>query len=181
MYIGGVILLPSRMNLLLSPLYLVYLISSISHIHTSTPTPTMSRKQAHPPSSYYPPQPRNLEPLPPFPQLLHRTDETPTSTAGSHINTTNHRASTASTPDKPNIQSDDDDGDGSHFASPGAMGSRPSGGTGGADPKHRKPHAARRRVVQSCSECRRRKIKCDKKSVHIYLYHPVVRTEEGNH
>jgi hypothetical protein len=27
----------------------------------------------------------------------------------------------------------------------------------------KKPFAARRRVVQSCSECRRRKIKCDKK------------------
>jgi hypothetical protein len=29
--------------------------------------------------------------------------------------------------------------------------------------KERKPVATRRRVVQSCSECRRRKIKCDKK------------------
>lgn len=29
--------------------------------------------------------------------------------------------------------------------------------------KKRRPHATRRRVVQSCSECRRRKIKCDKK------------------
>jgi hypothetical protein len=29
--------------------------------------------------------------------------------------------------------------------------------------KEKKPHATRRRVVQSCSECRRRKIKCDKK------------------
>jgi hypothetical protein len=27
----------------------------------------------------------------------------------------------------------------------------------------KKPFATRRRVVQSCSECRRRKIKCDKK------------------
>ncbi|ORX35880.1 fungal-specific transcription factor domain-domain-containing protein [Kockovaella imperatae] len=30
-------------------------------------------------------------------------------------------------------------------------------------PRERKPHATRRRIVQSCSECRRRKIKCDKK------------------
>jgi len=35
---------------------------------------------------------------------------------------------------------------------------------GGKDKdKKDKPVATRRRVVQSCSECRRRKIKCDKK------------------
>lgn len=43
-----------------------------------------------------------------------------------------------------------------------ASGVGPSGGLGQAA-RDRKPVATRRRVVQSCSECRRRKIKCDKK------------------
>lgn len=35
--------------------------------------------------------------------------------------------------------------------------------SGAGSGRKRRPHATRRRVVQSCSECRRRKIKCDKK------------------
>jgi hypothetical protein len=52
--------------------------------------------------------------------------------------------------------------------SPGKYRSMTAGtGTGGGMAMgmgiDRKPIATRRRVVQSCSECRRRKIKCDKK------------------
>jgi hypothetical protein len=36
-------------------------------------------------------------------------------------------------------------------------------GNPGTEEKKRTPHAKRMRVVRSCSECRRRKIKCDKK------------------
>lgn len=45
----------------------------------------------------------------------------------------------------------------------GAAGASQGGSAGSA--KRRRPHMARRRIVQSCSECRRRKIKCDKKRV----------------
>lgn len=48
--------------------------------------------------------------------------------------------------------------------SPGPPGSKVKVTGAGAD---RKPIATRRRVVQSCSECRRRKIKCDKKWVGL--------------
>ena len=49
------------------------------------------------------------------------------------------------------VETDDDDGQ------PSATTAR----------KERKPVSQRRRVVASCSECRRRKIKCDKKYVDL--------------
>ena len=59
--------------------------------------------------------------------------------------------------------SDEDDLE-SH-ASPSGNGERGDSAKKGMKDKDKKdkPVATRRRVVQSCSECRRRKIKCDKK------------------
>lgn len=87
--------------------------------------------------------------MPPFPQLLHVKDE---ASPFKHNN---------SDPNAEDELEEDDDNDVESHASPGAgVG---SSGVAKDKMKERKPHATRRRVVQSCSECRRRKIKCDKK------------------
>lgn len=116
-------------------------------ITTSSPCtrPIMARP---PPSSAYPPMHRNTPQMPPFPQLLNIKDEQPS-----------HRASISSDPGNEYHSDEDDDNDSN--ASPSAA----NGASSSLAPKvkERKPHATRRRVVQSCSECRRRKIKCDKK------------------
>lgn len=120
-----------------------------SHLHYYTPIPTMARPPP-PPSSTYPSTAyRNSLQMPAFPQLLHLKDE----------QSPYHRGSTGSDPANEYHSDEEDDNDSN--ASPGPA-------TNGAQApkdkvKERKPHATRRRVVQSCSECRRRKIKCDKK------------------
>ena len=85
-----------------------------------------------------------------FHHLPHLKDE-----QGSHHA---RRASTA-TPDLVDTQSEDEMDEDDGRASP------PLNGLAKASDmiNNRKPHATRRRAVQSCSECRRRKIKCDKK------------------
>ncbi|ORY21258.1 hypothetical protein BCR39DRAFT_569954 [Naematelia encephala] len=98
-----------------------------------------------PPSSAYPPLPPGGHQIPPFPQLLHIKDEP-------------HRTG-ASTPvlsQSEHMSPEEYDEIEDHNSPTNPRGT----GAGGKD---RKPHATRRRVVQSCSECRRRKIKCDKK------------------
>ncbi|KAK8847674.1 hypothetical protein IAR55_005533 [Kwoniella newhampshirensis] len=113
----------------------------------------MSRQP--PPSSAYPPIPRGAPALPPFPQLLHFKEDSPsvmTSTPETHDS-----IAQVMSPDEEDELLDDGPGD---AGSPSHGG---GGGSGAKAKKERKPHATRRRVVQSCSECRRRKIKCDKK------------------
>jgi len=106
-----------------------------------------------PPSSAYPTIGRGTPQIPPFPQLLHLKDEA-----------LPYRQSSVSE----EYHSDDE------IESVGSPGAANGGNTSKRDgkgdrdkstpvDKDRKPHATRRRVVQSCSECRRRKIKCDKK------------------
>ncbi|WVQ69581.1 uncharacterized protein L199_007801 [Kwoniella botswanensis] len=104
---------------------------------------------SRPPPSMYPPLPRSVTHLPPFPQLLHIKDE-------SH----NQSPSQTQTPENadsvlPGVSDDEDEETLDAIPSPQTNTNEKK--------KERKPHATRRRVVQSCSECRRRKIKCDKK------------------
>ncbi|OCF33762.1 nuclear protein [Kwoniella heveanensis CBS 569] len=106
---------------------------------------------SRPPPSMYPPIPKGVTPLPPFPQLLHIKDDP--STQSYSQTTPNVSDSRDSVPQLSDNEEDELEDNGT-AASPG-----PSS----KDKKERKPHATRRRVVQSCSECRRRKIKCDKK------------------
>lgn len=108
----------------------------------------MSRPPA---SSAFPTLGRNTPQIPPFPQLLHLKDE--------------------ALPYRPSSVSEEYHSE-DELESVGSPGAANGGGTSKRDGKDkdkglqgdsRKPHATRRRVVQSCSECRRRKIKCDKK------------------
>ncbi|WVQ80090.1 hypothetical protein IAT38_002191 [Cryptococcus sp. DSM 104549] len=103
----------------------------------------MSRQP--PASTAYPPLPRGAPQLPPFPQLLHIKNEQGSGTPHSH----------ASDAQDTQVMSPEEEDDGDELA-----GSPPAPGK---EKKEKKAHGTRRRVVQSCSECRRRKIKCDKK------------------
>nr|ODN88678.1 nuclear protein [Cryptococcus depauperatus CBS 7841] len=101
-----------------------------------------------PASTAFPPILHGAPQLPSFPQLLHIKNEplvtSPMSTSGD----LNHEATMS--PDE----------DGEHHE-------QEHGNTHGTSPFHHKEKkrtvGTRRRVVQSCSECRRRKIRCDKK------------------
>ncbi|WRT64492.1 uncharacterized protein IL334_001424 [Kwoniella shivajii] len=107
---------------------------------------------SRPPPSMYPPLPRSVTHLPPFPQLLHlRNDQ---SDARSPL----QQPDSVDTSLQP--LSDDEDELDDNATGVGANSPLEKNSSG---KKERKPHATRRRVVQSCSECRRRKIKCDKK------------------
>ncbi|GMK56923.1 hypothetical protein CspeluHIS016_0307630 [Cutaneotrichosporon spelunceum] len=97
-----------------------------------------------PASKGYPPLPKGVPQLPPFPQLLHIKDS-PSSRSARSI-------SEGVGDDDPSqiIMSGEDE---EQEETPGPKEVK----------KEKRPHSTRRRVVQSCSECRRRKIKCDKK------------------
>lgn len=87
---------------------------------------------SQPPASRgYPPLPKGVPPLPPFPQLMHIKDP---------------RRSFSAEPSEADaivMSPDEDDTEDHHHQV--------------KEPKKdKKPHATRRRVVQSCSECRRR-------------------------
>nr|XP_019008195.1 nuclear protein [Kwoniella pini CBS 10737]OCF46976.1 nuclear protein [Kwoniella pini CBS 10737] len=106
---------------------------------------------SRPPPSMYPPLPRSVTHLPPFPQLLRFKDENQQSNSQATPSTGDQADSVTAV-----LSEDEDELDENPVPSP-------VGGEKGSGKKERKPHATRRRVVQSCSECRRRKIKCDKK------------------
>nr|XP_018265162.1 nuclear protein [Kwoniella dejecticola CBS 10117]OBR87320.1 nuclear protein [Kwoniella dejecticola CBS 10117] len=107
---------------------------------------------SRPPPSMYPPLPRSVTHLPPFPQLLHFKDENQSPSQGPASGSAEQADSIPT-----NLSEDEDELD--DIPAPSPAGDKGSGSA----KKERKPHATRRRVVQSCSECRRRKIKCDKK------------------
>ncbi|RSH80181.1 hypothetical protein EHS25_007191 [Saitozyma podzolica] len=144
-----------------------------------------------PPSTAFPPIPRGVQQLPPFPQLLHLKDSPPVRrTSGDTTPTHGGPGGTPSQSSLPYPRSSfgipsapsgplphpilaglgggdrssagPEDG-GSIAASPEAEDDDDTAyhGAGGAtgDEKKRRPHATRRKVVKSCSECRRRKIK----------------------
>ncbi|WVF69491.1 hypothetical protein IAT40_004268 [Kwoniella sp. CBS 6097] len=108
---------------------------------------------SRPPPSMYPPIPRGVTPLPPFPQLLHIKDDP---SAQSYNQTTPNVSDSHDSVAQGSDNEEDELDENGTAASPGP-------GSSSKEKKERKPHATRRRVVQSCSECRRRKIKCDKK------------------
>ncbi|BEI90346.1 uncharacterized protein CcaverHIS019_0304160 [Cutaneotrichosporon cavernicola] len=97
-----------------------------------------------PASKGYPPLPKGIPQLPPFPQLLHLKDSPSSRSARSH-------SEGIVDDDSSQIVMSGDEEEQEEVAGPKEV------------KKEKKPHATRRRVVQSCSECRRRKIKCDKK------------------
>lgn len=59
----------------------------------------------------------------------------------------------------PEEQIDEDDEEDEELLEGKEEPTSPGGEAGPAKEKKRRPHATRRRIVQSCSECRRRKIK----------------------
>lgn len=105
--------------------------------------------QPPPASTAYPQLPHGAPQLPPFPQLLHIKNEplaTPSASTPNSHPSDGHEI-VAMSPEE------DEEGHDS------ARGTSPLHG-----PKEKKKaQGTRRRVVQSCSECRRRKIRCDKK------------------
>ncbi|KGB80065.2 nuclear protein [Cryptococcus deuterogattii R265] len=105
--------------------------------------------QPPPASTAYPQLPHGAPQLPPFPQLLHIKNEplaTPSASTPISHPSDGHEI-VAMSPEE------DEEGHDS------ARGTSPLHG-----PKEKKKtQGTRRRVVQSCSECRRRKIRCDKK------------------
>ncbi|EIW71088.1 hypothetical protein TREMEDRAFT_11544, partial [Tremella mesenterica DSM 1558] len=119
----------------------------------------MSRPPPHPSSSY--PQGHNR--LPSFPQLLHHSHQQsssshPQSSHSSYPSLTRSDPHARIREPTPDDLQEDEEYDGNKRSSGVKMEAGPSG-SGSTERKH----ATRKRVVQSCSECRRRKIKCDKK------------------
>ncbi|WVR04862.1 hypothetical protein IAU60_001874 [Kwoniella sp. DSM 27419] len=117
-----------------------------------------------PAPSMYPPIPRNVTPLPPFPQLMHLRDEPAqqsSSQGQSRLSEPAQSTPATDTNDMGGVGSGEEEDELEELGDRGSPGFGP--GSAGKEKKERKPHATRRRVVQSCSECRRRKIKCDKK------------------
>ncbi|KAL7419070.1 hypothetical protein Q5752_005906 [Cryptotrichosporon argae] len=121
----------------------------MSHPPPGPPFPPGSKPQPvplqHPHAPH--PHPHPHQSFPPFPQLLHLRDISPPSRSRSILSTDTGGA------DDDLVAMSPEEEDGDDLAAAGES----------KDKKERKPHATRRRVVQSCSECRRRKIKCDKK------------------
>lgn len=93
---------------------------------------------SQPPPNRYPPNSKGVPPLPPFPQLLHLKDSPPVQRSRSVSGT--EPADDESTHQAMSPEEEDND------ETPGQKEVK----------KEKKPHATRRRVVQSCSECRRR-------------------------
>lgn len=111
-------------------------------LHHNPPHLTHTLSQPHPPPSLLPGMPQGpgsnakaygrVPPLPPFPQLMHIKDSPPRS-----------RSFSGEPVDDEGAASGEDDEIEDAASSKDAK-------------KEKKPHATRRRVVQSCSECRRR-------------------------
>lgn len=105
--------------------------------------------QPPPASTAYPQLPRGATQIPPFPQLLHIKNEplaTPSASTPNSHPTDSHEI-VAMSPEE-----DDEGHDSARGTSPPPEAK-----------EKKKTQGTRRRVVQSCSECRRRKIRCDKK------------------
>lgn len=94
-----------------------------------------------PASKGYPPLPKGVPQLPPFPQLLHIKDSPSSRSARSYSE--GPLEDEAPSRSDINMSADEDEPD---EVVPGTKEAK----------KEKKPHATRRRVVQSCSECRRR-------------------------